>query len=54
MSTTALTRPLVTSLVEDAVTAPSIRTGADTIELHGAPSREMPREDPDHRALHIG
>ncbi|MFF0562000.1 nitroreductase, partial [Streptomyces sp. NPDC004266] len=43
MSTTALTRPLVTSLVEDAVTAPSMhnaqpwkfvhRTGPGIIEL---------------------
>ncbi|MFF8598005.1 Acg family FMN-binding oxidoreductase [Streptomyces sp. NPDC015232] len=64
MSTTTLTRPLVTSLVEDAVTAPSMhnaqpwtfvhRTGTDTIELHGDPAREMPREDPDRRALHLG
>ncbi|MFB6835757.1 Acg family FMN-binding oxidoreductase [Streptomyces sp. NPDC056361] len=64
MSTTELPRPLVTSLVEDAVTAPSMhnaqpwrfvhRTGTDVIELYGDPSREMPREDPDHRALHIG
>ncbi|WP_225800958.1 nitroreductase family protein [Streptomyces sp. NK15101] len=64
MSTTALTRPLVTSLVEDAVTAPSMhnaqpwkfvhRTGAGVIELHGDPLRAMPREDPDHRALHLG
>ncbi|MGW0117937.1 Acg family FMN-binding oxidoreductase [Streptomyces sp. NPDC003327] len=64
MSLTALTRPLVTSLIEDAVTAPSMhnaqpwrfvhRTGTGTIELHGDPSRAMPREDPDHRGLHIG
>ncbi|MFB7355348.1 Acg family FMN-binding oxidoreductase [Streptomyces gardneri] len=64
MSTTALTRPLVTSLIEDAVTAPSMhnaqpwkfvhRTGTDIIELHGDPLRAMPREDPDHRALHLG
>ncbi|WMX48454.1 nitroreductase family protein [Streptomyces roseicoloratus] len=64
MSTTALNRQLVTSLVEDAVTAPSMhnaqpwkfvhRTGTDTIELYGDPSRGMPREDPDHRALHLG
>ncbi|WP_246094955.1 Acg family FMN-binding oxidoreductase [Streptomyces roseicoloratus] len=64
MSTTALNRPLVTSLIEDAVTAPSMhnaqpwkfvhRTGTDTIELYGDPSRGMPREDPDHRALHLG
>ncbi|KOG36131.1 MULTISPECIES: Acg family FMN-binding oxidoreductase [Streptomyces] len=64
MSTTPLPRPLVASLVEDAVTAPSMhnaqpwrfvhRAGTDVIELYGDPSREMPREDPDHRALHLG
>ncbi|MFD4319064.1 Acg family FMN-binding oxidoreductase [Streptomyces sp. NPDC058548] len=64
MSTTALPRPLVTSLIEDAVTAPSMhnaqpwrfvaRTGTGVIELHGDPLRGMPHEDPDHRALHIG
>ncbi|MFI8763413.1 Acg family FMN-binding oxidoreductase [Streptomyces sp. NPDC053792] len=64
MSTTALTPSLVTSLVEDAVTAPSmhnaqpwkfvLRTGTGTIELHGDPLRAMPHQDPDHRALHLG
>lgn len=64
MSTTALTRPLVTSLIEDAVTAPSMhnaqpwkfvcKTGTGAIELHGDPLRGMPLEDPDHRALHLG
>ncbi|MFF0425113.1 Acg family FMN-binding oxidoreductase [Streptomyces sp. NPDC004520] len=64
MTTTDLPRALVTSMVEDAITAPSMhnaqpwkfvhRTGTDTVELHGDPSREMPREDPDHRALHLG
>ncbi|MFD8971385.1 Acg family FMN-binding oxidoreductase [Streptomyces sp. NPDC059593] len=64
MSTTALTRPLVTSLIEDAVTAPSMhnaqpwkfvcRTDTGVIELHGDPMRGMPHEDPDHRALHLG
>ncbi|MEW9339307.1 Acg family FMN-binding oxidoreductase [Streptomyces tanashiensis] len=64
MSPITLTRPLVTSLVEDAVTAPSMhnaqpwrfvhRSGTDVIELHGDPSREMPHADPDHRALHLG
>ncbi|MEU6944433.1 nitroreductase family protein [Streptomyces sp. NPDC046316] len=64
MSTTALTRPLVTSLIEDAVTAPSMhnaqpwkfvcKQGTGVIELHGDPLRGMPHEDPDHRALHLG
>lgn len=64
MSTTALTPPIVTSLIEDAVTAPSMhnaqpwkfvcRTGVGVIELHGDPLRGMPRQDPDHRALHLG
>ncbi|MGW8350876.1 Acg family FMN-binding oxidoreductase [Streptomyces wedmorensis] len=64
MSTTPLPWRLVASLVEDAVTAPSMhnaqpwrfvhRAGTDVIELYGDPSREMPREDPDHRALHLG
>ncbi|MER5207744.1 nitroreductase family protein [Streptomyces sp. NPDC002825] len=64
MSTIALTRSLVTSLIEDAVTAPSMhnaqpwhfvaRTDAGVIGLHGDPLRGMPREDPDHRALHLG
>ncbi|MFG2895604.1 Acg family FMN-binding oxidoreductase [Streptomyces zaomyceticus] len=64
MSTTSLTRPLVTSLIEDAVTAPSMHNaqpwkfvhtaGTGVIELHGDPLRRMPHEDPDHRALHLG
>ncbi|MFE2560304.1 Acg family FMN-binding oxidoreductase [Streptomyces sp. NPDC059352] len=64
MSPTDLTRPLVTSLVKDAVTAPSMhnaqpwkfvcRADAGIIELHGDPLRGMPHEDPDHRALHLG
>ncbi|MFB7835133.1 Acg family FMN-binding oxidoreductase [Streptomyces sp. NPDC056056] len=64
MSTTPLTRPLVMSLIEDAVTAPSMhnaqpwafvfRAGAGVVELHGDPLRGMPRQDPDHRALHLG
>ncbi|MFF9012872.1 Acg family FMN-binding oxidoreductase [Streptomyces sp. NPDC014870] len=64
MSTTPLTRPVVTSLIEDAVTAPSMhnaqpwkfvcRTDIGVIELHGDPLRGMPHEDPDHRALHLG
>ncbi|WP_418955585.1 Acg family FMN-binding oxidoreductase [Streptomyces tritici] len=64
MSEEVLARTLVTSLVEDAVTAPSMhnaqpwkflhRNETGTIELHGDPGRGMPREDPDHRALHLG
>ncbi|KQX56312.1 MULTISPECIES: nitroreductase family protein [unclassified Streptomyces] len=64
MSPTDPTRTLVASLVDDAVTAPSMhnaqpwafvhRAAADVLELHGDPTREMPREDPDHRALHLG
>ncbi|MEW1700401.1 MULTISPECIES: Acg family FMN-binding oxidoreductase [unclassified Streptomyces] len=64
MSPTALPRPLVTSLVEDAVTAPSmhnaqpwrfvLREASGTVELHGDPARGMSRQDPDHRALHLG
>ncbi|MEV7281638.1 nitroreductase [Streptomyces sp. NPDC093111] len=59
-----LTRQLVTALVEDAVTAPSMhnaqpwrfvhRPGTYAVELYGDPARGMPREDPDHRALHLG
>ncbi|MGW0030504.1 Acg family FMN-binding oxidoreductase [Streptomyces sp. NPDC003314] len=64
MITTAPTRTLVASLVEDAVTAPSMhnaqpwrfvhRADTDTVELYGDPAREMPRADPDRRALHLG
>ncbi|MFM9373811.1 Acg family FMN-binding oxidoreductase [Streptomyces sp. Da 82-17] len=64
MSTIDLPRTLVASLVEDAVTAPSMHNAqpwrfvhrADTgaVELYGDPSRAMPREDPDHRGLHLG
>ncbi|MGW7459456.1 Acg family FMN-binding oxidoreductase [Streptomyces sp. NPDC054797] len=54
----------MTSLVEDAVTAPSMhnaqpwkflfRPATRTIELHGDPDRAMPHTDPNHRALHLG
>lgn len=64
MSATEMPRQLVTSLVEDAVTAPSMhnaqpwrfvhRTGDGTVELHGDPARTMPHGDPDRRALHLG
>ncbi|MHC0429804.1 Acg family FMN-binding oxidoreductase [Streptomyces sp. O3] len=57
-------RALVTSLVEDAVTAPSMnntqpwrfahRVGSDTIEVHGDPDRTLPLADPQHRGLHLG
>lgn len=55
---------LVTSLVDDAVTAPSMhnaqpwrflhRVGGDTVEVYGDPARTLPRADPRDRALHIG
>ncbi|MET9730235.1 nitroreductase family protein [Streptomyces sp. NPDC006458] len=55
---------LVTSLVEDATTAPSMhnaqpwrflhRVAGDTIEVYADPARSMPRADPRHRALHLG
>ncbi|MEU7069899.1 nitroreductase family protein [Streptomyces narbonensis] len=64
MSNTALTPPLVTSLVKDAVAAPSMhnaqpwrfvyKEASGIIELHGDPLRGMPHQDPDHRALHLG
>ncbi|MFF7444059.1 Acg family FMN-binding oxidoreductase [Streptomyces sp. NPDC008122] len=63
----ALHRPdaaLVTSLAEDAVTAPSMhnaqpwrflhRVDGETIEVYGAPARSLPRADPHDRALHLG
>ncbi|MFE1441095.1 Acg family FMN-binding oxidoreductase [Streptomyces sp. NPDC058739] len=55
---------LVTSLVEDATTAPSMHNAqpwrflhhvaGDTVEVHADPARAMPRADPRHRALHLG
>ncbi len=61
---TPLDNAAVTSLVEDAVTAPSMhnaqpwkflfRPATRTIELHGDLDRAMPHTDPNHRALHLG
>ncbi|MFJ5830628.1 Acg family FMN-binding oxidoreductase [Streptomyces sp. NPDC093089] len=55
---------LVTSLVEDSVTAPSLqnaqpwrflhRVNGETIEVYGDPARTLPEADPQHRALHLG
>ncbi|MCX3062768.1 Acg family FMN-binding oxidoreductase [Streptomyces beihaiensis] len=61
-------RPLdettVTRLVQDASTAPSMHNAqpwrfrfladSGTLELSADPDREMPRTDPDRRALHLG
>ncbi|MFJ2152420.1 Acg family FMN-binding oxidoreductase [Streptomyces microflavus] len=54
----------VTSLVEDAVTAPSMhnaqpwrfvhRAGTRSLALYGDPSRSLPTGDPDDRGLHLG
>ncbi|MFF3994170.1 Acg family FMN-binding oxidoreductase [Streptomyces cyaneofuscatus] len=54
----------VTSLVEDAVTAPSMhnaqpwrfvhRAGTRVLALYGDPSRALPAGDPDGRGLHLG
>ncbi|MGA6174669.1 Acg family FMN-binding oxidoreductase [Streptomyces sp. NPDC012600] len=54
----------VTSLVEDAVTAPSMhnaqpwrfvhRAGTRSLALYGDPSRTLPTGDPDGRGLHLG
>ncbi|RVU15243.1 hypothetical protein EOT10_39435 [Streptomyces antnestii] len=62
MSTTELDAAVVTSPVEDAVTAPSMhnaqpwrfvhRTGSRCVALFGDPDRTLPYGDPDHRALH--
>ncbi|MFJ8078943.1 Acg family FMN-binding oxidoreductase [Streptomyces sp. NPDC096176] len=64
MSTPALAAGVVTSLVEDAVRAPSMhnaqpwrfvhRSGSRSLALHGDPERTLPFADPDHRALHLG
>ncbi|MEU5371537.1 nitroreductase family protein [Streptomyces sp. NPDC005951] len=55
---------VVPSLVEEAVTAPSMhnaqpwkfvhRSGTNLLSLYGDPDRAMPVGDPDHRGLHIG
>ncbi|MET9886672.1 nitroreductase family protein [Streptomyces sp. NPDC006430] len=64
MSAQPLDAKAVVSLVEDAVTAPSMHnaqpwkfvfhTDSDTIELYGDPTRTMPQADPNLRALHLG
>ncbi|MCT4353538.1 nitroreductase [Streptomyces sp. Je 1-79] len=64
MSTPELDAVVVTSLVEDAVTAPSMhnaqpwrfvhRAGSGSLALYGDPDRTLPIADPDHRALHLG
>lgn len=64
MSTTELDAAVVTSLVEDAVRAPSMhnaqpwkfvhRTGSHSLVLYGDPGRTLPVADPDNRALHLG
>ncbi|MFD9034452.1 Acg family FMN-binding oxidoreductase [Streptomyces sp. NPDC059567] len=64
MSTTEFDAAVVTSLVEDAVLAPSMhnaqpwkfvhRTGSRSIAMYGDPDRTLPYGDPDHRALHLG
>ncbi|MGW0752491.1 Acg family FMN-binding oxidoreductase [Streptomyces sp. NPDC002587] len=63
--TTSLPDPAqIVPLIEDAVMAPSmhnaqpwkfvLRPATGVLEVHGDPSRSMPRADPDHRALHLG
>ncbi|WP_415953205.1 Acg family FMN-binding oxidoreductase [Streptomyces sp. KLOTTS4A1] len=64
MATTAPPRAVVTSLTEDAVTAPSMhnaqpwrfvyRGETGTVELYGDPSRTLSHADAHHRALHLG
>ncbi|MFD3658367.1 Acg family FMN-binding oxidoreductase [Streptomyces sp. NPDC058620] len=64
MSTTELDAAVVTSLVEDAVMAPSMhnaqpwrfvhRTSGRSVALYGDPDRTLPYGDPDLRALHLG
>ncbi|MFF1570556.1 Acg family FMN-binding oxidoreductase [Streptomyces sp. NPDC058293] len=64
MSAQPLETVAVASLIEDAVTAPSMhnaqpwrfvcRPSSGTVELYGDSTRTMPHTDPNHRALHLG
>ncbi|WSE12406.1 nitroreductase [Streptomyces sp. NBC_01397] len=64
MSAQPLEPAAAVSLIEDAVTAPSMhnaqpwrfvfRPSSGTLELYGDSTRAMPHSDPNHRALHLG
>lgn len=64
MSAPPLDTAAAVSLIEDAVTAPSMhnaqpwkfffRESTGAIELYGDAARTLPHADPDHRALHLG
>lgn len=64
MSAQPLEPAAAVSLIEDAVTAPSMhnaqpwrfvfRPSSGTVELYGDSTRAMPHSDPNHRALHLG